>query len=41
MDTPAFIDRLLDVIETEIAPKTRQGVNSWQQAVRCRHPPEI
>lgn len=28
MDTPAFIDRLLDVIETEIAPKTRQGVTS-------------
>ncbi len=26
MDTPAFIDRLLGVIETEIAPKTRNGV---------------
>ena len=26
MDTPAFIARLLDVIESEIAPKTRKGV---------------
>jgi tRNA(Arg) A34 adenosine deaminase TadA len=26
MDTPAFIDRLLDVIEHDIAPKTREGV---------------
>ncbi|RYE87088.1 MAG: nucleoside deaminase [Hyphomicrobiales bacterium] len=26
MDTPALISRLLDVIETEIAPRTREGV---------------
>lgn len=26
MDAPAFIDRLLDVIEHDIAPKTREGV---------------
>ena len=26
MDTPAFIDRLLDVIEHDIPPKTREGV---------------
>jgi tRNA(Arg) A34 adenosine deaminase TadA len=28
MDTPALLDRLLDVIEQDIAPKTRRGVEA-------------